>query len=201
MVDGLVFVIQFTCLLIDNHSVRHGFLDTLQQRMLVVVGRCAAVVTVQQFDVVGIGANDGNGLDALRQWQNVLVFQQYHRFTGSLYGHVVVLLAGDCRSRNLRPRQHVGRVEHAQLEASFQRVAQVLVEFFLCDESLLQTFLQRHEHLAAFQVGTIQHSIDRGRETVLVRLVLTTVEEVVDGVAVSKHDGIVAPFVAQDVYQ
>ena len=31
------------------------------------------------------------------------------------------------------------------------------------------------------------------------RLVLATVEEVVDGVAVGEHDGIVAPLVAQDV--
>ena len=75
----------------------------------------------------------------------------------------------------------------------------MLVEVTLLDKALLQTFSQRHKHLATLQVGTVEHSIDRGTQRVFMRLVLAFIIEIVDGVTVSKHDGIVTPLVAQDV--
>ena len=77
----------------------------------------------------------------------------------------------------------------------------MLVEVALLDIALLQTLAERHKHLATLQVGTVQHSIHRGGQTILVRLVLTLVEEVVDGVAVRQNDGIIAPLIAEDVDQ
>ena len=73
------------------------------------------------------------------------------------------------------------------------------VEVALLDESLLQSLGEHHEHLAALQVGAVEHGIDRSRQRVLVGLVLSLVIEVVDGIAVGEHDGVVAPFAAQDV--
>ena len=73
------------------------------------------------------------------------------------------------------------------------------VEVALLDEPFLQGLGENHEHLTALEVGTVEHSVDRGGEGVFVGLVLAAVEEVVDGVAVGEYDGIVAPFVAQDV--
>ena len=75
------------------------------------------------------------------------------------------------------------------------------IEVSLFDEAFLQTFCQRHKHLSALQVGTIQYGIDRSRESVLMCLVLSTIEEVIDGVAVSQHDTVVTPFVTQDINQ
>ena len=75
------------------------------------------------------------------------------------------------------------------------------VEIALLDHTLLQTLGKRHKHLTALQIRTVEHSIHRCRETILMRLVLTAVEEVVDSVAVGEHDTIVAPLVAQDINQ
>ena len=75
----------------------------------------------------------------------------------------------------------------------------MLVKVALLNQSFFQTLRQRHKHLATLQVSTIQHGIDRSTEWILMRLVLTLVIEVVDGIAVSQHDGIVAPLVTQNV--
>ena len=75
----------------------------------------------------------------------------------------------------------------------------MLVEVALLDQTLLQTLGQRHKHLATLQVSTIEHRIDRSRQRTVVGLMLTSVIEVVDGVAVGEYDGIVAPLVTQDV--
>ena len=110
-----------------------------------------------------------------------------------------MLLAADDVGAELGPRQHVGRVEHTQFETSLQRLAQVLVEVAFLDESLLQTVGQVHHHLTALQVCAVEHGVDRCRQRILVCLMLAAVEEVVDGIAVGEHDGIVAPLVAKDV--
>ena len=65
MVYGGVFVVQLTGLVVDNLGTGDGILDTLQKRVLVVVGRRATVVTVQEFHIVGIRTQHGEGLDAL----------------------------------------------------------------------------------------------------------------------------------------
>ena len=75
----------------------------------------------------------------------------------------------------------------------------MIVEVALLDEVLLHSLAEGHEHLATLEIGTVEHGIDRGRDTVGVGLMLTFIEEVVDGVAVGEHNGIVSPFVAQDV--
>ena len=54
MVDGVILIIEFTGLLVDHVGTRHGGLDTLQQRVLVVVGRRTTIVSVQQLYIVGI---------------------------------------------------------------------------------------------------------------------------------------------------
>ena len=110
-----------------------------------------------------------------------------------------MLLTADVRSRDIGPWQHLGRIEHAQLEAAHQRIAQVFVEVRLLDHSFLQTLSQRHEHLATLQVGTVEHGINRSAERTVVCLVLSFIIEIVDGVAVGEHNSIVAPLVAQDV--
>ena len=75
----------------------------------------------------------------------------------------------------------------------------MFVQLALCDEAFLHTLGERHEHFSTFQVSTVQHGIDRGRQAILVRLVLSAVEEVVDGITVSKYDSIVAPLITQNV--
>ena len=75
----------------------------------------------------------------------------------------------------------------------------MVVEGALLNETLLQSLSQHHEHLTTLEVSTVEHSIDRSLQWTSVSLVLTTIIEVVDGVAVGEHDGIIAPLVAQDV--
>ena len=75
----------------------------------------------------------------------------------------------------------------------------MVVEVALLDEALLQTVGEVHHHFAALQVGTVEYSIYRSRQRVLVGLVLTAVEEVVDSVTVGHHQSVVAPLVAQDI--
>ena len=75
----------------------------------------------------------------------------------------------------------------------------MVVEVALLDEALLQTVGEVHHHLAALQVGTVEHSIHRSRQWVLVGLVLTAVKEVVDSVTVGHHQSVISPFVAQDI--
>ena len=77
----------------------------------------------------------------------------------------------------------------------------MLVQLALRNEAFLHTLSERHEHFSALQVSAIQYGIDRGREAVLMCLVLTTVEEVVDGITVSQYNGVIAPLIAQDVNQ
>ena len=75
------------------------------------------------------------------------------------------------------------------------------VEGALLDESLLQSFRKHHKDLTTFQVGTVENSVDRGRQRVFVRLVLALIIEVVDGIAVGEHDGVVVPLATEDVDQ
>ena len=75
----------------------------------------------------------------------------------------------------------------------------MVVEVALLDETLLQTVGEVHHHFAALQVGTVEHSIYRSRQWVLVGLVLTAVKEVVDSVTVGHHQSVVAPLIAQDI--
>ena len=75
----------------------------------------------------------------------------------------------------------------------------MLVEHVLLDEAFLESFGQAHEHLSAFQVCTVQNGVDRCRKSVFMSLMLSAVKEIVDGIAVGEHNGVVAPFVAQDV--
>ena len=77
----------------------------------------------------------------------------------------------------------------------------MIVEGALIDETFFQSLSQHHEHLAALEVGTIQHSVHRGRQRVFMRLVLATVVEVVDGIAVGQHNGVVVPLATKDVNQ
>ena len=63
--DGLVLIVQLTGLLIDNLRTRNGILDTLQQRMLMLLSWCATIVAIEQFNIVGIGTKDSQRLDAL----------------------------------------------------------------------------------------------------------------------------------------
>ena len=164
------------------------------------LGGRAAIVAVKQFDVVGVGTDDGQRLQTLRQWQHgSLVLEQHHRLAGGLRGQCVEGLAADDVFTQLRPGQAVGGVEHAQLNAAHERAAQMQVEVALLDETLLQSVGEVHHHLAALQVGAVEHGIDGGAERVLVGLMLSTVEEVVDGVAVGDDEAVVAPLVAQDV--
>ena len=124
------------------------------------LGGRAAVVAVEQLDVVGIGSQHSQRLDGLRQRQNTIVLKQYHRLAGGLCGECVVLLTADDVGSQLRPRHCLGSIEHAQFEATSQRLAEVLVEHALFNETFLQTFGEAHEHLAALQIGAIEHSID-----------------------------------------
>ena len=167
--------------------------------MLVLFGGCAAVVSVQQFHVVGIRSQHGQRLDVFREGQHAFVLEQHHRLAGGLGGRCVVLLAADDILTKLCPRQTVGGVEHTQFEAAHQRLAQMLVEHVLLDEAFFESFGEAHEHLSAFQVGTVQHGVDRCRKSVFMSLMLSAVKEIVDGIAVGEHNGVVAPFVAQDV--
>ncbi len=199
---SLVFVVQLACLLVDDVGIGHCLADALQQRVLMGLCRRAAIVAVQQLHIIGVRAEHSQRLDVFRQGKNgslSSIVKQHHRLAGSLYGKIVVLLAADDVFAKVGPRQHVGGVEHAEFEAARQRLAQVTVEVSLLDKALLQAVGETHEHLAALQVSAVEHCVDRGRQRVFVRLVLSTVEEVVDGVAIGEDDGVVAPLVAQDV--
>ena len=78
MVYGGVFVIQLTSLVVDDFCVGQGVPDAFEQRVLVVLGRRAAIVTVQQFHVIGIRTEHGQRLDTLGKGQYAAVVQQYH---------------------------------------------------------------------------------------------------------------------------
>ena len=199
VVHGLVLVVQLARLVVDDVRVGHSGANAFEQRVGVLLGGRAAVVAVEQCGVVGVGTYHGDGLQALGEGQHALVLKEHHRLAGGLCGEFVECLAADDVGAELGPGQHVGGVEHSQLEAAGERLAQVLVEQLLVDHSLLEGLGERHEHLAALEVGAVHHCVDGCREAVLVSLVLAAVEEVVDGVAVGEHDGVVAPLVAQDV--
>ena len=77
----------------------------------------------------------------------------------------------------------------------------MIVKVALLDEAFLQSLNQAHEYLSTLQVGTVQHSINRCRKSVLMCLVLSAIKKVVDSVAVGEHDAIIAPLVAQDINQ
>ena len=77
----------------------------------------------------------------------------------------------------------------------------MVVEGALLNETLLQSLSQHHEHLTTLEVSTVEHSIDRSLQWTSVSLVLTTIIEVVDGVAVGEHDGIIAPLATENVNQ
>ena len=112
-----------------------------------------------------------------------------------------MLLAADDILAQVSPGQRFGGIEHAQLETARERAAQVVIEVALLDKTLLQSFGERHEHLSALQVGAVEHGVDTGTERILMGLVLSLVIEIVDGVAVGHHQSVVAPLVAQDVYE
>ena len=65
MTDCVVFVGKSTSLVIDNLCTRNGILDTLKQRVLVIIGRSTAVVSVEKFNIIGIRTNDCYCLDIL----------------------------------------------------------------------------------------------------------------------------------------
>ena len=78
MVHGGIFIIQLTSLVVDDFCVGQGVLDAFQQRVLMLLGRRAAIVTVQQFYIVGIRPQNGQRLDALGKGQYAAVVQQHH---------------------------------------------------------------------------------------------------------------------------
>ena len=78
MVHGGIFIIQFTSLVVDNFCVGQGVPDAFEQRVLMLLGRRAAIVTVQQFHIIGIRTEYGQRLDALGKGQYAAVVQQHH---------------------------------------------------------------------------------------------------------------------------
>ena len=54
MVDGVVLVGKFAALEVSDLGVWNGIADAFEQGVLVVVGRGAAVVAVEQGNVVGV---------------------------------------------------------------------------------------------------------------------------------------------------
>ena len=163
MGHSLVFVVQFTCLLIDDVGVGHSLADAFQERVLMGLCGCAAIVAVQQFDIIGIGTEYGQCLDVLRQRKNRClpsVVKQHHRLTGGLYSQIVMFLAADDVFAKVGPRQHVGGIEHAEFKAARQRLAQMAVEVCLLDEALLQAVGETHKHFTTLQVSAVEHCID-----------------------------------------
>ena len=201
VIDGVVVVGQLAGLGIQDGGSGDGGLDAVQQAVGVGFGGGAAVVAVQQGCIVGVGAYYQDGSGALGQRQHAVVLQQDHGFTGGLGGQGVVFLAADHVFSQVGPGQHVGRVEHAQLEAAAKGAAQVLVQVGLADHTLLQGLGEGHHGFAAFQVGAVQGGVYRGVQGIGLGLVLAGGEVVVDGVAVGEDDGFVSPLVAEDIGQ
>ena len=199
VVNGVILVVQFACLVVDDFCAGQCFGDALQQRVLVSLGGRAAVVAVHQFHVVGVRSYYSESLDVFRERQHSVVVKQHHRLAGSLYGKVVMLLAAYYILAKFRPRKHVGGVEHTQFETSHQSLAQVAVKVFFLDKSLIQSFGEAHKHLSALEVGTVEHSVDACRERVAVCLVLSLVVEVVYSIAVGHYESVISPLVAQDI--
>ena len=67
VMNGLIVVVQLACFVVDDVRTGHRLADAVEQRVLMRLGGCAAVVAVEQLHIVGIGANDGERPDALRK--------------------------------------------------------------------------------------------------------------------------------------
>ena len=65
MVEGVILVVEFAGLAIDDVGTGHGGLDAFEQGVGVSLGRCAAVVAVEHGGIVGVRTEHGDGLQAL----------------------------------------------------------------------------------------------------------------------------------------
>lgn len=65
VVDGVVLVGKFAALEVSDLGVWNGIADAFEQGVLVVVGRGAAVVAVEQGNVVGVRTYDDDFLEVL----------------------------------------------------------------------------------------------------------------------------------------
>ena len=207
VVHGGVFICEFAGLAVDDVGIGYGCFDAIQEGVGVLLGGRTAVIAVEEGGIVGIGSHHCDGLHGLGQRQGgltagiLVVGQQHHRLACRLCGEGVVFLAADYLRTKVGPWKLVCGVEHAQFEAAQKGLTEVVVEHALLDEPFIQCLGEHHEHLAALQVGAVEYSVDGCRQRVGVGLVLPLVVEVVDGVAVGEHDGVVAPFAAQDVHE
>ena len=99
------------------------------------------------------------------------------------------------------PREHLGGIEHSELEAGAQDAAEIDIDLGLGDEALGDGFHQGFVGGTAFYVRTGKHCVGGSAGGIRMSTVVVGTVEIVDGAAVGNDYSAESPFVAEDVLE
>ena len=163
--------------------------------------RSSAIITVEHIHVVRIRTEDKKFLHIFLKRKNAFILEQNHGFTGTLDSELIIGFAAYHFRTKIRPRKHLGRIEHTKFKTSGKDLLHMDVKIRLLYHTILKGVLERYEADTALKVRTVKNSICRSMLRIRMGFMLTLSVEIVDGVAVCKHDSVISPFVAKDIYQ
>ena len=170
--------------------------DALQEGHIA-AGR-AVVVALQRRDAVGVGTDDGDGLDLFGiQGQHAVVLQQYHRFFRRGQGQGVMLI-GVAVGEGDRVVFAVIRQETQHNAAGVHPLA-ADGDVFLSDQAFLVRLHHMQVGVAAVQVAAHLEGQGGGLGRGIGDHVAGM--EIADGPAVGSHMTFEAPLLTQDIHQ
>ena len=125
----------------------------------------AVVVAPHHRSVVGIGADDGNFLGVLLQWQDIIfILKEHNGLAGHVEGRQRVFLARHLGIRDLRPLNERRIVHLAQVETALQQADDVLVDLGLGHQAAPYSLGDALVGIAvaALHIGTGYRGLGRG---------------------------------------
>ena len=159
------------------------------------VGRPSVVVSKHNVRLVGKRPDNSDALDIRFERKRAIVLQQHHRLIRHLAGHGAVFGAVELALRDLRVRNHVRRVEHAQLYARRKQANHSGVHRTLGEITLLHGV---DKSLGIAGTFVVHAANDRnGRGFGLRRPVMVTGENIRDCAAVGDDISLETPLAAK----
>ena len=180
----------------DFHIVAEIIFNALQHGG--VAGGSALIVAQQRLAIVGIGADDADGVQlGLVQRQRAVVLQQCHDIVGDFQVQGLHLGAVDNVVANLIIRNLILGVKHTQTHAGHIQAGQALVNLLFGKLALGNGLLKVNVEVTAVQVAAVVNGQCDG----LHRAVRDHVAgvEVLDGPAVGGNVAVEMPLVTQDI--
>ena len=166
-------------------------------------GDCLSGITVvvapHHGGVGCIGAYHHYLLPRLAKGQDAVVLQEYHTLARHVEGQLLVFLRGDDFRRDAFPGHKRLVVEVAQFESFLQQTFHAHVYLCLRYLAVLHCTGQRGVVATTLHIGAGEHGLGGCIARRRGNAVSTRTEEVTNGTAVTAHQPLEAPFVAENL--